>query len=346
VIRIGITGFALAGRALLFDALCLARGVAPPAQKHQEPRVIHLPIPDPVFDRLVARFTPKKAVAPSLELVECAELPEDPNHFHGVLAGAAANVSLVVLVCGGPVAEKDSSPQRAVSEYLEAIAGSEKGIIERRLDQIHTGLKKGKKEDVALGALLESLRKRLSESVVISPASLTREEAGAAANFVLISALPHLVVVNTADCEGARRRQSEWKHPFPIAAADLSLEKDLLELPESERKAFMASYGLETLGVVSLLEEIRRAVSRTVFYTMNARELHAWDVPAGTTAVHAAGVIHSDMERGFIRAEIIAAEDLLRAGSMTEAHHAGLVRTESKDYVVKDRDIMTVHFNV
>lgn len=341
-----MTGYAGAGRSALFEALCLARKVVPPAIKHHEPRVVHLPVQDPLFEQLVARFHPKKSVGPSLELVECPELPEDPERFHGVLAPALSNLSLMVLVCGGPNAGETFSPQAAMSQYLEGVTQSQRAIIERRLEQIESNLKKGKKDEQGLVEPLKNLRKRLSEASLIAPSLLTREEAAAAANFALVTVIPHFVVVNSAEPEKWRTWLSGWKHPCPLSFADIFLEKDLLELPEEERKEFMASYGLKTLAVYSLADDLYRAAGRTVFYTMNARELRAWDVPAGTPAIRAAGVIHSDMERGFIRAEIISAGDLLRAGDLGDAQRAGLVRHEGKDYIIQNGDIMTVHFNV
>lgn len=341
-----MTGFNQAGGTALFEALCLARGVALPARKHHEPRIVRLPISDPIFEQVAERFKPRKVVPPAMELRECPEIPEQPERIHGLLATVAQGLSLITLVCGGNAVDTDFSPERAVTDYFFAVTDAQRAIVKRRLEQIYASVRKGKKEESALVAPLESILRRLEVPGPISGQTLTREEITVSANFVLITAIPHFVVVNTGNPERANAWQKEWSLPIPLFFADVFLERDLLELPEAERSEFMAEYGLKQLSVATLLERLKDATNRVVFYTLNERELHAWDVPRGTDALHAAGVIHSDMERGFIRAEIVSAQDLLRAGSFANAHQTGLVRTESKQYVVKDRDILTIHFNV
>lgn len=342
----GITGFPMAGESILFDALCLARGVAPPAQKGREPRIAHLPLSDSVFDRLAEHFKPKKVVPPALDLIECPELPSESDRIHALLSPIAAGLSLIIVVCGGPATEDDFSPDKVIAEYFRALSDQQRTIVERRIQQIRTDLRKGKKVDAALAATLESLQRRLLDPHPIPAHSLTPEETKIASSFVLVTAIPHFVVANIDKADRAPRWQQEWNHPFPLVCMDVSLEKDLMELPEAEREDLMASFGLQSLVVTSLIDELRRATNRNIFYTLNERELHAWDVPAGATALQAAGVIHSDMERGFIRAEIITANDLLRAGSLPKAHLSGLVRSEGKDYVVQDRDVLNILFNV
>jgi hypothetical protein len=237
------------------------------------------------------------------------------------------------------------------------LAFSDLAIIERRLKRIEESLKGARSQEreplLKEAALLERIKKELEREVPLWQQGLTSEEGKLLENYQFLTAKPMLVVLNLGEEQIGQTISLEaevlahYKRPnFRVVALCAKLEKELVQLSEAEAADFRTSWGLSEPGLSRLLGISYDLLSLLSFFTTASGEVKAWTIRRGTTALKAAGKIHTDMERGFIRAEVIAYNDLMNCGSLAEARRRGLLRLEGKGYVVQDGDVITFLFNV
>jgi len=243
-------------------------------------------------------------------------------------------------------------PARDIEVINLELALSDLAQVDRRIDRTRKQARTNKDAQIELAAL-EKLSAALNEGKAARQVSLTEEEAESVKGLGLLTAKPVIYGANVAEDDLASG--NEWVEQVrQIAATDnaqvvvvsAQVESELVELPEEERGDFLASLGVEEGGLKSLIRATYELLGLRTFLTTGPKETRAWTIQAGMKAPQAAGTIHSDFERGFIRAETVAYNDLVATGSMNAAKEKGLVRSEGKEYVVQEGDVMLFRFNV
>jgi GTP-binding protein YchF len=231
------------------------------------------------------------------------------------------------------------------------------GIIGRRLEKIETSLKGAKVAErqglLREQELLNRLKADLEKEVPIRQLGLSTDEARTLANYQFLTAKPLLIAVNIGEEQIAEAGSLEKDLNSRYAKAKSGvitlcgeIEMELTQLDDDAAKVFRAEFGVTESGLDRVIKLSYELLGLVSFFSIASDEVRAWPIPEGTTAIKAAGKIHSDMERGFIRAEVISYHDLMKCGSLAEAHKRGLLRLEGKNYIVQDGDVITFLFNV
>ncbi|MBX3439714.1 MAG: DUF933 domain-containing protein [Planctomycetaceae bacterium] len=344
VMRIGIVGYQGSGKSTVFELLT---GVKPDIAKAHTGQVGVAIVPDERFDRLVAMFHPKKETPARIELFDTPGLSRSDQTGNaqrlGVIREAEALVHVVGAFSGGdPIAEVDAFVTDLVLADLQ--------VVTNRIERVEKDLTKPLPNREQLRAELEALKPleaRLSEGETLHEVEFSDLQRQATKSFSLLSRKPHLVLLNTADAAvDAPVVQTIEAKGLPVLSAPLGLELEVQQLPAEDRELFASEMGLGEPSQQRVIRAIFAMTDLITFFTSDEKEVHAWLLERGSNAVEAAGTIHSDLARGFIRAEVMSVDDLLRLGSEREVKAAGLHRTEGKDYIVKDGDEIVVRFNV
>ncbi len=370
---IGIVGLPNVGKSTLFNALTKAGALAanyPFATIEKNVGVV--PLPDERLEKLAQVFKKGDRVPPivptHVEFVDIAGLVRGAhkgeglgNQFLGHVREVAAIAHVVRAFEDENVVHVEGSvdPIRDVDTINTELALADLGVLERRVERLKKSARV-KKEDQEELDLLLPLLDWLSEGRPLRRFEPKSEEAAKKLKKLyrqlgLITAKPLIYVANVAEedlpggegnpfVEALKKRAQEEGAELVVVSA--KLEAELAELPEEEAKELLAAYGLKESGLFRLIRTGYKALDLITFFTAGEKEVRAWTVPRGTKAPQAAGEIHSDMERGFIRAEVIPWDKLVEAGGWARAKEKGWVRTEGKDYVMQDGDVMLVLFNV
>ena len=355
--ELSILGYPGAGKTTLFNALTGARTET--AAYNPRPTMGVARIPDARLERLAELFRPQRVVSAEVHYVD---IPGRPDGFSigGELlntvqrADALVHVVRVFEDAAVPVHSQASSPEAAIRNMDAELALEDLAILERRLERMET-LSKGAKaaERQAMEPerrLLQRVREGLEQGVPARQQAFQPHEHKTMSNYQLLTAKPLLVVLNVGEGqagEQAQRLVEELRGgDVHVAALCGKLEAELAQLPEVEEREFRQAMGAEEVGRAEVIRASYELLGRVSFYTFVSREVRAWSVGRDTPASQAAGVIHSDMERGFIRAEVVAFADLDACGSLAEARQRGVLRLEGKSYPVQDGDVITFLFNV
>jgi GTP-binding protein YchF len=248
----------------------------------------------------------------------------------------------------------DPVRDREVIEFELALA--DLGSVEKRLDRVKRSAKTGDKEALAELPALEKAHAAVSNGTPLWEAGLTEEEKATLAPLSLLTTKPVLYAANVTDSEltgdegahvkalrGAVAKSHERADIVPFSA---KIESELAELSEEDRQGFLESLGLESAGLDRLIRAGYQLLGLQTYFTAGEQEVRAWTIHEGDTAPKAAGVIHTDFERGFIRGETVGYDDFISMGGWKGAREKGAVRSEGKEYVVKDGDVMLFRFNV
>jgi GTP-binding protein YchF len=366
MLRLGIVGLPNVGKSTLFNALTSAGVLAanyPFATK--EPNVGRVNVPDPRLDELARVVEPQRTVPAAVEFVDIAGLVKGASQGEGLGNQFLANVretdAIVhvvrafddddVLHVMGTV---DPVRDREVIEFELALA--DLSIVEKRFDRVKRSSKTGDKEALAELGPLERANAALSEGRALWHEKLSPEARAVLAPLSLLTLKPILYAANVTDAElagdegphikalrAAITASGEHAEVVPFSA---KIEAELAELPEDDRRGFLESLGLESAGLDRLIRGGYHLLGLQTYFTAGEQEVRAWTIHRGDTAPVAAGVIHTDFERGFIRAETVSYEDFLANDGWKGAREKGVVRSEGKEYVVKDGDVMLFRFNV
>ncbi len=367
MLRLGIVGLPNVGKSTLFNALTSSRAAA--AENYPfctvEPNVGVVEVPDPRLDRLFDLVRPKKKVPAVVEFVDIAGLVKGASRGEGLgnqFLSHIREVDAVVHVIRcfedpdvvhvmGPV-----DPVRDHDVITSELALADLAVVERRLEKTRKSARAGDKDAQAEIVLLERVVDELN-------AGRGAREAGeheAAIRFLrtlgLLTAKPILYAANVDEDDLTRgggapldalaaavQAHHEEAEIVPFSA---KLEAELAELAGEERREFLAQAGVAEPGLDRLIHAGYRLLGLQTFFTIGENEVRAWTTHRGDTAFAAAGEIHSDFQRGFIRAETVAFDEFVKAGSYKAAHEQGLVRSEGRDYLVRDGDIVLFRFNV
>ena len=366
-IDIGIIGLPQSGKTTIFNAL--TRGKADTishATEGQKPHIGIAKVPEPRLRVLDEMLHPKKVVPVEARYIDIGAsvktLVQDKG-IGGELLNQLSNVDALISVVRAFVDDRIPHPEgslnvkRDIATLNLELVFSDLAIMERRLERIETSLK-GAKPPERQGLLreqeiLKKLKTDLEKDLPIRELTLDPSEARIIANYQLLTAKPLLIVVNigeeqlpqAASLEAELNSSHSGEKCRAITLCG-KLEMELAQLENSAAQEFRAEFGIKESGlerIIKLSYELSGLIS---FFTTVSNEVRAWSIKKGTTALKAAGKIHSDMEKGFIRAEGISYDDLVKCGSIAEARQQGRLRLEGKDYVIQDGDVITFLFNV
>jgi len=255
---------------------------------------------------------------------------------------------------GIPHEEGSVDPKRDVGIVDAELLLSDLIMVERRIERLQAGLKKGSDKQVRSANETElSLFLRLLETLnfeaPLRDMDLAPAELKMLRNYGLLTLKPMLIVLNTGDSSGdsVMGMLSDYRHRHTtIAFLQGRVEMELAQMPPEEATEFLEAYGIREPGLNRIIDLSYTLLGLHSFFTVGEDEVRAWTIPVGATAVEAAGAIHTDLARGFIRAEVIAYEALLQAASLANARQRGLLRLEGKEYIVQNGDILNIRFNV
>ncbi len=352
----GIIGLPQVGKTSLFKILTKAH-VATTAN----PREAHIgvaKVPDERLDRLAALYKPRKTIHASVEFADVAAVGQEAlkeSAYAGTLRQVDGLVH-VVRTFDDPaiphVGEVD--PLRDIKNVEFDLMVSDLGQIEKRLERLEKDLKKMRGPELEKEHdLIQRCKKQLESERPLRELELTPDDRKRIRGFMFLSQKPMLYVLNIGESAelGRDLEQAMAKYKLgevagrPGAGATAvcgKVEAELAEMSDEEAAEFLASYGLQESGLVRLIRKTYELMGLISFFTVGEDECRAWTVPAGSRAVEAAGAIHSDLEKHFIRAETIHWDQLLEAGSEANARATGTLRLEGKDYVVKDGDVVHI----
>ncbi len=346
----GIIGLPQVGKTTLFRILTKAHL---DAKGGQATHVGVAKVPEPRLVELAKLYDPKKITYATVQYVDLAGVQKE--RMRESLASlrdvdAIAHVIRVFDDPSVPHAEGSIDPLRDVTNLDLELILSDHEQVSKRLERVDKDLKK--KKDPALEwekAVLEKCKAHLEAEKPLRELELTPEERKPISGFLFLSQRPMLYVLNLGDDEAAEMDKAVEKHKLAalqgrpntaVVAVCGRLEAELAEMEEKEAAELLASYGLKEPGLNRLIHATYDLMGLIAFFTAGEPEVRAWTIRKGSTAVKAAGEIHSDIEKGFIRAEVVRCEDLLSAGSIHVAKEKGQVRLEGKEYIVQEGDVI------
>jgi GTP-binding protein YchF len=355
VVRLGIIGFPGSGKTTLFNLLTGAEANVAQSPGRGRLNVGIARVPDDRVTRLAALFQPERTVYASVEVVDLAGFDRGERATLDVGELRQADALLhVVRTFPSPVVGPAPQPAREVQALEEELVLADLAVVERRLQKLGPGLKR-KPTDAERReqALLERVRGPLEDGMALRAQGLTPEEGRILKGFQFLSLKPILHCLNLAEDDVPRReaRLSELdevgKRPGTrVGWVSAALEGEVATLAAEEQRAFLDALGLPEPALHRVIRDAYTLLGLVSFFTVGEDEVRAWTIPAGATAIEAAGVVHSDLARGFIRAEVIGWTELLEAGSLAEARRRALLRLEGKDYPVQDGEVCHIRFNV
>ena len=352
-LSIGIVGLPNVGKSSLFTALTKKSGFAanyPFATI--EPNVGLVPVPDKRLDGLAAIDHPAKIIPATVEFVDIAGLVAGASQGEGLGNKFLANIRETDAICevvrffSDPNVEhvsKKVDPQSDVETIKTELILADIATIEKALPRLEKEGKRYKKKAINFEAAQKVLE-GLNEGKRALQLNLSEEEQDAIRELCLLTMKPMLYIANVdEDKVNAELPEIDGQQPVPISA---KIEADLAELDAEEAAIFMEELGLDESGLSRLIREAYKLLGLQSYFTSGETETRAWTIPVGAKAPQAAGVIHSDFERGFIKAETASYEDYVALGGEKGCRDAGKLRQEGKDYVVQDGDVMHFKFNV
>ncbi len=363
MLRAGIVGLPNVGKSTLFNAL-VANAKAEAANFPFctiEPNVGVVSVQDERLKVLSNISSSVQTVPARVEFVDIAGLVQGAsqgeglgNQFLSHIREVDAIVHVVRCFENDDIIHVAGSvdPVRDIEIINLELGLADLAQIERRIDRTRKQARANKDAQMEL-AVLEKLSAALNEGKSVRQVSLTEEEAVTIKGLGLLSSKPVIYAANVSEDELAtgnewveQVRQMAAQENAQVVVVSAQVESELVELPEEDRAEFLASLGVEEGGLKSLISATYELLGLRTYFTSGPKETRAWTIKAGMIAPQAAGVIHSDFERGFIRAETVSYNDIAAAGSMNAAKEKGLVRSEGKDYVVQEGDVMLFRFNV
>ena len=359
--KIGIVGLPYVGKTSLFNALTQSEAETGTYAAKKGWNVGSVKVPDERLGALAEIFNPKRVTPTSIDYVDIAGVSKGDIALEGLEAGiiaelrevdALAHIVRVFEDDAVPHVDGDVDPKRDIETIDIELAFADLGIIDNRLNRLDRELRTQKIPALEHErAVLEGCKGALEGGTAIRELSLSPEDERAIRGYGFLTQKPLLLVLNIGEDEldsaaeirakfAASERQTE------IITLSARLEMELARLDAEDVEIFRAEMELNESALARVIDASYRTLGLITFFTVVSDELRAWTLKEGMTTLDAAGTIHTDMARGFIRAETIHWADLVDCGSLTQARDDGLLRLEGKDYVVSDGDALTIRFNV
>jgi GTP-binding protein YchF len=355
--RLGIIGLPQTGKTTLFNAL--TRGTLPTGVTagRIEINTSVVDVPDPRVDRLSAMFKPKKTIYAKVTYADIAGLDgsADKTGISGTLLNQLTQMDGFIHVVrffenDNVMAPGDSiNPQRDITAMDSEFILNDLIAVERKLERLTEEKKKGAGREKAIidreHDLFVRLQAALSDEKPLRDLPLSAEDEKILSGFGFLSRKPLLLVLNLSEGQSAPQVSYQHKHS-QMVDLQCKLEMDIAQLPPDEAEVFLQEYNISEPSLNRMIRLSYDLLGLQSFFTVGPDEVRAWTVHRGATAPEAAGEIHTDLQKGFIRAEVVAYNDLISLGGLAEARGKGKLRLEGKEYIVQDGDVLNIRFNI
>jgi len=355
--RLGIIGLPQSGKTTLFNALTRGNQPTGVATGKIEIHTAVVDVPDPRVDVLSKMFNPKKTIYAKVTYTDIAGLDGSAGKsgISGTLLNQLTQMDGFIHVVRVFEDENVPHPQGSVNPERDLAAMDAEFVlndliaVERKLERLAEERKKGGGRDRSAIereiALFERLHQALSQEIPLRDVDIEADEEKLLSGFGFLSRKPVLVVLNLSEGQTAPALEYPHRHS-QVVALQAKLEMEIAQLPPEDAALFMAEYGISEPSLNRMIRLSYDLLGLQSFFTVGPDEVRAWTVRRGATAPEAAGEIHTDLQKGFIRAEVITYDDLIALGGMSEARAKGKLRLEGKEYIVKDGDIINIRFNI
>jgi hypothetical protein len=352
-----IFGYPKSGKTTLFNLLTGAKiETAVYESGKKDPNLRTCPVPDSRLDQIWHLYPDKKKIPTSIDYIDLAgisygDVKNESYLNHLRKADGLTHVARGFSNPQVPPPKGRIDPQEDIRSMEEELLLSDLVTVESRLEKLDKELKRAKSvEGEKEKELLERLRIHLEKGEAIRAVELSETEGKLLRSFAFLSQKPLLVMINVDEKDIPQIETPEKFYPSPKKGTSVlafcgKIEAEILELEEKEKELFLQEYGLTQLSAPRFLKASYSLLNVITYFTIGKQEVKAWTIKKDTTASKAAGVIHTDMEKGFVRAEVIFWQDLLQHGSFQAAKEKGAVRLEGKDYAVQDGDVIYFRFS-
>lgn len=352
--QLGIIGMPLVGKTTLFELLTESREHSNQAKSN----IAMARIPDDRIDFLANMYHPRKTTYAQMEIVDIPGLVPGADKGAAIFLESIRKADALLHVVRAfesdavPSYNNEVNPISDIETIKYELLLADLDLVEKRIERIKASKKKNDLQDEL--DLLERLQESLSNEVPMSSLSFSDKEEILMSSFQFLTLKPVLICLNVGEDDLVKQDNDKWEKiaayaeasHYPIVKVSANIEREIAELEGEEKHVFLEEMGITESGLVKIARSMYQRLNLISFFTVGEDEVKAWTIEGGIAARKAAGKIHSDIERGFIRAEVVEYEDLKRLGNMAAVKEKGLFRLEGKEYIVKDGDIVHFRFNV